>query len=76
MLVFLVIRISFAFPCLTRPILRIVAKGASDLHIGEGQPPKMRRHGDVMPIRDGTGDARGSDRDDERNLRAEKLGTF
>jgi twitching motility protein PilT len=30
----------------------IVAEGASDLHIGEGQPPKMRRHGDVMPIRD------------------------
>jgi twitching motility protein PilT len=30
----------------------IVAEGASDLHIAEGQPPKMRRHGDVMPIRD------------------------
>src|SRR5213083_3494047 len=30
----------------------IVAEGASDLHIGEGQPPKMRRHGDVMPIRE------------------------
>jgi twitching motility protein PilT len=30
----------------------IVAEGASDLHIGEGQPPKMRRHGDIMPIRD------------------------
>ncbi|MEY2563948.1 MAG: twitching motility protein PilT [Verrucomicrobiota bacterium] len=30
----------------------IVAQGASDLHIGEGQPPKMRRHGDVMPIRE------------------------
>lgn len=29
----------------------IVAESASDLHIGEGQPPKMRRHGDVMPIR-------------------------
>ncbi|MFL6583813.1 MAG: type IV pilus twitching motility protein PilT [Chthoniobacterales bacterium] len=29
----------------------IVQEGASDLHIGEGQPPKMRRHGDVMPIR-------------------------
>jgi twitching motility protein PilT len=29
----------------------IVAEGASDLHIAEGQPPKMRRHGDVMPIR-------------------------
>jgi len=30
----------------------IVAEGASDLHIGEGQPPKMRRHGEMMPIRD------------------------
>ena len=29
----------------------VVAEGASDLHIGEGQPPKMRKHGDVMPIR-------------------------
>ena len=29
----------------------IVAEGGSDLHIGEGQPPKMRRHGDVLPIR-------------------------
>jgi twitching motility protein PilT len=28
----------------------IVSEGASDLHIGEGQPPKMRRHGDVMAI--------------------------
>jgi twitching motility protein PilT len=30
----------------------IVEQGGSDLHIGEGQPPKMRRHGDVMPIRE------------------------
>src|SRR3954466_7644585 len=30
----------------------IVEQGASDLHIGEGQPPKMRRHGDVMRIRE------------------------
>jgi twitching motility protein PilT len=30
----------------------IVDQGGSDLHIGEGQPPKMRRHGDIMPIRD------------------------
>ena len=29
----------------------VVANGGSDLHIGEGQPPKMRRHGDVAPIR-------------------------
>jgi twitching motility protein PilT len=30
----------------------IVAQDGSDLHIGEGQPPKMRRHGDVKAIRD------------------------
>ncbi|MBA3273123.1 MAG: type IV pilus twitching motility protein PilT [Chthoniobacterales bacterium] len=30
----------------------LVAEGASDLHIGEGQPPKMRKHGDVTPIRE------------------------
>jgi len=29
----------------------IVDQGGSDLHIGEGQPPKMRKHGDIMPIR-------------------------
>src|SRR5256884_5762737 len=28
----------------------IVEQGGSDLHIGEGQPPKMRKHGDVAPI--------------------------
>ena len=30
----------------------IVNEGGSDLHIGEGQPPKMRKHGDVAPIRE------------------------
>src|SRR3954447_25379053 len=30
----------------------IVEERGSDLHIGEGQPPKMRRHGDVRPIRE------------------------
>jgi twitching motility protein PilT len=30
----------------------LVEQGASDLHVAEGQPPKMRKHGDVMPIRD------------------------
>jgi twitching motility protein PilT len=30
----------------------IVQQGGSDLHIGEGQPPKMRKHGDVEPIRE------------------------
>jgi twitching motility protein PilT len=29
----------------------IVKHGGSDLHIGERQPPKMRLHGDIMPIR-------------------------
>src|SRR3989475_1471704 len=30
----------------------IVDQGGSDLHIGEGQPPKMREHGDIAPIRE------------------------
>ena len=30
----------------------LVNDGASDLHLGEGQPPKIRSHGDVMPIRE------------------------
>ena len=30
----------------------IVKEGGSDLHIGEGQLPKMRKHGDVAPIRE------------------------
>jgi twitching motility protein PilT len=30
----------------------IVKEGGSDLHISEGQPPKMRKHGDVAPIRE------------------------
>lgn len=29
----------------------IEAEG-SDLHLGEGQPPKIRRHGEIMPIRE------------------------
>ncbi len=31
---------------------RLVSEGASDLHIGEGQPPKIRKHGDIAPIRE------------------------
>src|SRR3989440_5975789 len=32
--------------------LKIVARqGASDLHIAEGKPPKIRMHGDIMPVR-------------------------
>src|SRR6266576_2023754 len=30
----------------------VVRQGASDLHIGEAQPPKIRTHGDIMPTRD------------------------
>jgi twitching motility protein PilT len=29
----------------------VVRQGASDLHIAEGEPPKIRTHGDIMPIR-------------------------
>jgi twitching motility protein PilT len=39
-------------PLIDQLLAVIAAEGASDLHIGEGQPPKMRRHGDVLPIRD------------------------
>jgi len=31
----------------------LVASGGSDLHLSEGQPPKMRAHGAVAPIADG-----------------------
>src|ERR1044071_4952140 len=37
---------------LNRFLSVIVKHGGSDLHIGEGQPPKMRVHGDITPIRD------------------------
>ena len=37
---------------LDKLLAMIVAEGGSDLHIGQGQPPKMRRHGDVMPMRE------------------------
>ena len=30
----------------------LVTAGASDLHLGEGAPPKIRRHGEIIPIRD------------------------
>src|SRR6266568_1405247 len=42
---------SFQMAYLDQFLQAIVAGGASDLHIGEGQPPKMRRHGDVMAMR-------------------------
>ena len=31
----------------------LVESGASDLHLSEGQPPKMRAHGSVSPIAEG-----------------------
>jgi len=30
----------------------LIEYSASDLHLAEGQPPKIRRHGDIVPIRD------------------------
>jgi len=30
----------------------LIQAGASDLHLGQGQPPKIRRHGDIVPIRE------------------------
>jgi twitching motility protein PilT len=39
-------------PKLDQFLKTIVEEGGSDLHIGEGQPPKMRKHGDVAPIRE------------------------
>jgi twitching motility protein PilT len=30
----------------------LVDTGASDLHLAEGQPPKIRRHGDIVAIRE------------------------
>ena len=29
----------------------LVTAGASDLHLGEGNPPKIRQHGAILPIR-------------------------
>ena len=31
----------------------LVETGGSDLHLSEGQPPKMRAHGAISPISDG-----------------------
>ncbi len=30
----------------------LIQSGGSDLHLGEGQPPKIRRHGEIMAIRE------------------------
>ena len=32
----------------------LIENGASDLHLAEGQPPKIRRHGDIVPIWEGS----------------------
>src|SRR5438128_7271921 len=39
-------------PYLDQYLNIVVRQGASDLHIGEGQPPKIRKHGDIMPLRE------------------------
>jgi twitching motility protein PilT len=37
-------------PYLDRLLETLVQEGASDLHLAEGQPPKIRKHGDIAPI--------------------------
>ncbi len=32
---------------------QLIQAGASDLHLGEGEPPKIRTHGEIAPIREG-----------------------
>src|ERR1700730_9092976 len=39
-------------PALDQFLKVIVKEGGTDLHIGEGQPPKIRKHGDIAPIRE------------------------
>ena len=39
-------------PSLNQFLKVIIEQGGSDLHIAEGQPPKMRKLGDIAPIRD------------------------
>ena len=51
----------------------LINAGASDLHLGEGQPPKIRRHGEIVPIRNEALDARRDGLHDERDLRAGSL---
>ena len=54
----------------------LVNAGASDLHIGEGQPPKIRKHGDIMAIRQEPMTRAEAGRYAQRNLRPEGLGSF
>src|SRR5213592_2988893 len=52
------------------PFLSVIVKhGGSDLHFAEGQPPKMRVHGDIMPIR-----AEGISRDEAIQMMSEICG--
>ena len=30
----------------------LITQGGSDLHLSQAQPPKIRRHGDIVPLRD------------------------
>src|SRR5579864_7151486 len=39
-------------PALDQFLRVIVDQGGSDLHIAQGRPPKMRKHGDIASIRD------------------------
>ncbi|HEY2711546.1 MAG TPA: type IV pilus twitching motility protein PilT [Chthoniobacterales bacterium] len=39
-------------PSIDRLLTTLVQEGASDLHLAEGQPPKIRKHGDITPIRE------------------------
>ena len=38
-------------PAIDDLLADLIRAGASDLHLGEGQPPKIRRHGDIVPLR-------------------------
>ena len=38
--------------CIDQFLQIVVRQEASDLHIAEGEPPKIRIHGDIMAIRD------------------------
>ena len=57
-------------PILDKLLTVIVAEGGSDLHIGESQPPKMRKHGDIAPIR-----AEPLSRDETMSMLSEVCGT-
>jgi twitching motility protein PilT len=59
----------FLMPYLDQFLSVIVDQGGSDLHIGEGQPPKMRKHGDVAPIR-----SEPVSRDEARSMLSEVCG--